>query len=118
MLERLVFLFNPMKLFWLTYFYSVRILHHFMSSLTIQAANDYKICSCLVDKHTSIPLAPKVVDTDLLPVGSRTISSQEINSLEIDIPRFNDDDGPIRYCTVNIYNCYFVFPIAVTTSLW
>ena len=49
---------------------------------------------------------PTIID-NLAPVTSQAISSEEITSLEIDIPRFDDTDGPIRYNTVNVLCYYF-----------
>ena len=63
---------------------------------------------------TKSTTGPRVID-ELLPVESRSISSQAITSLPIDIPAFDDSDGPIRYCLVDLY-CYH-FDSAVTTSL-
>jgi len=57
---------------------------------------------------------PIVLDR-IQPVESQSISSQAITSLAIDIPAFDDTDGPIRYCLVDVY-CYH-FDSAVTTSL-
>ena len=41
----------------------------------------------------------------LEPVAPQAISTEAINLLEIDIPRFEDTDGPIRYCKRTYGEC-------------
>ena len=43
---------------------------------------------------------PTSVD-NLAAVTSQAISSEAITSLEIDIPTFDDTDGPISYCILS-----------------
>ena len=43
-------------------------------------------------------IGPRAIDSLEPPVTSQAISSQ---ALEIDIPAFNDTDGPIRYYSVH-----------------
>ena len=59
---------------------------------------------------------PTSVD-NLESVTSQAISSEAITSLEIDIPTFDDTDGPIRYYILSIVINLTLFPTAVTTLL-
>ena len=54
---------------------------------------------------TKLIIGPRAIDR-IEPVTSQAISSQ---ALEIDIPAFNDTDGPIRYysCIVDVHCYYF-----------
>ena len=68
------------------------------------------------NKYTTKYIIDPTVIGDLEPVAPQAISTEAIDSLEIDIPRFEDTDGPIRYCILSECVMY-QFPAAVTTSL-
>ena len=58
-------------------------------------------------KYTAKSITGPTVIDNLASVTSQAISSEAIDSLELDIPRFDDTDGPIRYYTVNVLCYYF-----------
>ena len=62
---------------------------------TIYVHSYWDISLGLIVLTTLNVTGPRTTD-DLLPVSSEAISSQAITSLEVDIQKFSEDDGPIR----------------------
>ena len=82
------------------------------------------ICPCakpFSNKYTTKYITGPTSVDNLASVTSQAISSQAITSLEIDIPTFDDTDGPIRYVLHTYLMCIVInltlFPTAVTTLL-
>ena len=57
------------------------------------------------NKYTTKYITGPISVDNLAPVTSQAISSQA-TSLEIDIPTFDDTDGPIRYYILSLVNVY------------
>ena len=71
------------------------------------------------NKYITKYITEPTVIGDLDPVATQAISTEAIDLLEIDIPSFEDRDGPIRYCKHTYSECVlYLFHTAVTTSLW
>ena len=78
--------------------------------------NKHSTKSILHRGHTTKYITEPTAIDDLEPVAPQAISTEAIDSLEIDIPSFDHRDGPLRYYILS-QRVLHLFPTVVITSL-